>query len=350
MRHSLPLLLAALVAVAGCDSVVPPEPAAPTIEFGAASVSAAEGDTGVQIPVRLTNGVAGQTYTVEVLLATASSSATFGGDVQNFGAASGTNRVATVTLTGETDTKTVTIDVVDDAELEGPEAVVFALQRPSTSGGTQPVIGDNRQLRLEIGTPPIAAIRGRALGTVVTVEGIVTRARGRVSFIQDGTAAIATFANGNAYAAAVASGAIAQGDRIQIKGELSEFNSLLQIGNIQEFDVLSRGNALPAPQTITLSQLATSGDAYESELVRITGLRMTTGDVVFTNNTSYDVTNGGVTAILRTSSDSEVVGEAIQPLVGGAPGNYGPFTFTGVVGQFRDTNQLNPIRKSDLSK
>ena len=178
----------------------------------------------------------------------------------------------------------------------------------------------------------------------------MTRARGRVSFVQDATAAIAVFANGNAYAAAVASGDIAQGDRIQIKGTLSEFNSLLQIGTVESFKVLSRGNALPAPQTVTLSQIATSGDALESELVRVTGLTLTTGDVLFTNNTSYDATTGGSTITLRTSSDSEVTGEAIQPITGGAPGNYGPFTFTGVLGQFRDTNQLNPIRKSDFSK
>ena len=340
-----PVLLAALVAVAGCDSVEPPAETGPVIEFGAASVSAAEGDRQVEIPVTLTNGLSGQSYTVEVLLAAASSSATFGADVDNFGTAAGPNRVQTVTLTGPTDTQVVTIDVLDDTDLEAPEAIVFALQRPT--GAT---IGATRQLRLEIGTPPIAAVRARPLGTVVTVEGVVTRARGRVSFIQDGTAAIGTFANGNAYAAAIASGAVAQGDRVQIKGELQEFNSLLQIGSIESFNVISRGNALPAPQTVTLSQIATSGDALESELVRVTGLTLTTGDIVFTTNTSYDATAGGTTATLRTSSDSEIVGEVIQPITGGVPGAYGPFTFTGVLGQFRDTNQLNPIRTSDFSR
>ena len=344
-RLAAPVLLAALVAVAGCDSVVPETPPGPTIEFGAASVSAAEGDRQVQIPVTLANGQAGQSYTVEVLLAAASSSATFGADVQNFGTAAGPNRVATVTLTGPSDTQAVTIDVVDDTELEGPEAIVFALQRPT--GAT---VGETRQLRLEIGTPPIAAARSRSVGTIVTVEGIVTRARGRVSFIQDETAAIGTFANGNAYAAAIASGAVAPGDRVQIKGELTEFNGLLQVSNIESFNVVSRGNALPAPQTVTLSQIATSGDALESELVRVTGLTLTTGDVLFTNNTSYDAVNGGSTITLRTSSDSEVVGEEIQPITGGAPGAYGPFTFTGVLGQFRDTNQLNPLTEADFSR
>ena len=341
-----PVLLAALVAAAGCDTIEPPVETGPVIEFGAASVSATEGDRQVEIPVTLTDGESGQSYTVEVLLAAASSSATFGADVDDFGTAAGPNRVQTVTLTGPTDTQVVTIDVLDDTDLEAPEAIVFALQRPT--GAT---VGAARQLRLEIGTPPIATARAREVGTVVTVEGVVTRARGRVSFIQDATAAIGTFApTTTPYGAAIASGAVAQGDRVQIKGELQEFNSLLQIGNIESFNVLSRGNALPAAQTVTLSQIATSGDALESELVRVTGLTLTTGDVVFTTNTSYDATAGGTTATLRTSSDSEIVGEAIQPITGGAPGAYGPFTFTGVLGQFRDTNQLNPIRTSDFSR
>ena len=228
-------------------------------------------------------------------------------------------------------------------------------RRPSCSrSSARPAgatIGDARQFRVEIGTPPISAVRTRPLGTVVTVEGIVTRARGRVSFIQDNSgAAIAVFANGNEYFSAVASGAIAQGDRIQVVGELTEFNSLLQIGNVADFEVISRGNALPAAQTLMVSQIANSGDTYESELVRVTGLQLTTGDVVFTTNTSYDAVSGGSSIILRTSSDSEIVGEAIQPITGGTPGAYGPFTFTGVLGQFRDTNQLNPIRITDFSR
>ena len=350
----IPLLLAALLAVAsGCDSVEPPAEAGPVIQFGAASVSASEGDTGVEIPVTLSGGDAGQTYTVEVLLAAASSTAGFfnpatgAGDVENFGAAAGANRVVTVSLTGPSDTEVVTLDVREDDEIEEAETVVFGLQR-ATGGAT---IGSARQFRVEIGTPPIAATRARPLGTVVTVEGIVTRARGRVSFIQDDSgAAIAVFANGNPYFDAVANGSIAQGDRIQVVGALSEFNDLLQIGSVDGFTVLSRDNALPAPQTVTVSQVLNSGDEYESELIRIVGLTLPTTDVVFASNTSYTATAGESSIILRTSSDSEVVGEPIQPITGGTPGAYGPFTFTGVLGQFRGTNQLNPVRIADFSR
>ena len=238
------------------------------------------------------------------------------------------------------------MEVLEDEFAESPEVAVFALQNV-TGGAT---VGAARQFRVQIGTPPISAARARGAGATVTIEGIVTRARGRVSFVQDGTAALGVFANGNAYAAAVASGDIASGDRIQIQGELSEFNSLLQIGTVNSFKVLSRDNALPPAQTVTLSQIATSGDTYESELIRVTGLRLPTSDVLFSANTNYDVVNGGTTVILRPSSDSEIGGQPIQPLTGGSPGDYGPFTFTGVLGQFRDTNQLNPLRASDFSR
>ncbi len=353
----IPLLLAVLLAVAsGCDSVEPPVEQGPLIEFGAASVNASEGDAGVEIPVTLTGGVAGQTYTVEVLLATASSTTSYAsddpdgnrvGDIDNFGVPNGANRVATVTLTGPEDTDVVTVDVRPDDELESAEAAVFVLQR--ATGGAS--IGSGREFRLQVGTPPISVIRQRPLGTVVTIEGIVTRARGRVSFVQDDSgAALAVFANGNEYFNAVASGAIAQGDRIQIVGVLSEFNDLLQIGTVNDFDVLSRGNALPAAQTLTPAQIATSGDTYESELVRVTGLTLTTGDIVFTTNTSYEAVAAGGSIIIRTSGDSEIVNETVQPITGGSPGSYGPFTFTGVLGQFRGTNQLNPIRIADFSR
>ena len=84
--------------------------------------------------------------------------------------------------------------------------------------------------------------------------------------------------------------------------------------------------------------------------MRITGLQLTTSDVLFATNTSYDAVSGGASIIVRTSSDAEVTGQPIQPITGGAPGAYGPFTFTGVLGQFSGTNRLNPLRISDFSR
>lgn len=373
MRTVFPFLAALAVLFAGCDSDPVESFSGPTIQFGGAGANVSESDGTVSIPVRLTGGRAGETYTVQVLYASAASESVCGEsdsrtkpaclrpdgtpvpagqpaltDFANFGAAADANRVATVTLSGETDTQTVTLDIVEDSQAESAETAVFALQQ-ATNGAR---IGDPREFRLDIGTPPIADVRGRDLGSVVTVEGVVTRARGRFSYLQDGSgAAIAVFASGNDYGAAVASGAVAEGDRVQLVGTLSEFNGLLQISPVQDYQVLSRNNPLPAPQTVTISQLLSSGDAFESELIRVPGLTLSTTDIVFAANTSYNATANGNTIVLRTSrdTDSAVVGQLIDSLTGGQPGNYGPFTFTGVLGQFRGTNQLAPIELDDLS-
>ena len=345
------LLLAALLAVAsGCDSVVPPAERGPTIEFGAASVNASEGDSGVEIPVTLSNGVSGQSYTVEVLLATASST-TSATDVGTFGTADGANRVATVTLTGPEDTEVLTIDVLEDDDLEGSESAVFVLQR--ASGGAS--IGGNRQFQIDIGTPAIADSRVRPNGDVVTVEGIVTARFGRYTFIQDETAGIAIYAFADTN---IGMADIAPGDRIQVQGSLSEFGArdgaglgLKQIfvgrDSPATFTVLSRGNDLPAAQTLTVAQILANGESFESERVRVTGLRVVnTSDVVFQAGGAagnYTVSDGTGEMILRINggSESQLGGELVPT---------GPFTFVGPVGQFGGAYQLTPLVTTDLDR
>lgn len=357
MRRILPLgaLFALALGLAACDNGVEPAASGPVIQFASTSASVAESDGTVQIPVRLTGGQAGQTYTVQVLLAVAASTADGPNpsrpdlvpDYLEFGAAAGENRVVTLTLSGPEDTATAEITLVDDGVSEGSEVIAFVLQQPS-NGAT---IGANREFRLELGAPPISVIRTRPLGSTVTVEGVLTRARGRYSFIQDDSgAALAIFAGGGAYFDAIAAGDVAQGDFVSLTGTLSEFNGLLQLSPVAAFDVISRGNELPAPQTITVATLLGSGDTYEGELVRITGLTMSTSDVVFIASRNYDVTDGTGTAIMRTqrNTDSAIVDQPIASLTGGVPGAYGPFTFVGPVGQFQGTNQLQPVERTDL--
>jgi hypothetical protein len=351
MRTFYLSLTAAAVALAGCDSADPTEEAfdGPTVEFGSTSVNASESDGTVEIPVTLSNGAAGQTYTVEVLYAAAASTAGFDDDIAGFGADAGANRVATVTLTGESDAQTVTVDVLEDEDIEGPEVAVFALQQ--ASGGAR--IGDDREFRLEIGTPPIAQTRLRPDGDVVTVEGVVTGRFGRYTFLQDGTAGISVYAFSDT---PFGSADIEPGDRVQIRGELSEFGArdgaglgLKQIfvgrDSPAEFEVLSEGNDLPAPQTLTVAEILADGEAYESELIQVTGLSVVgTTDIVFQAGGSagnYTVTDGTGETILRINSGAESE-------LGGEPIPQGEFTFTGALGQFGGAYQLTPLRTTDL--
>lgn len=328
--------LAGLAALTGCDSGTELETfTGPTVQFAASSMNAAEGDGTIEIPVSLSGAAEGQQVTVEVLYAAASSSVDYDDDVSGFGIAEGDNRVATVTLTGPEDTQTVTIDVVEDSEPEAAEAAVFVLQR--VSEGAQ--IGDTREFRLEIGTPPIADVRGRDLGQTVTIEGIVTSAQNRYTFIQDGTAGIVVYEyEDQPFGEAVANGSVSVGDRVQIVGELGEFRGLLQVVDVTDYEVLSSGNELPDPQSVTVGQLLTSDDAYESELVRIEGLTVEGGAVVFEggSNTLTDGT-GTATAYLQFGSTLED-----QPV----PSE--PFTYVGPIGEYQGTNQLNPLSACEI--
>ncbi len=365
------LALAGLVAIgaAGCDSsgTTAAATAGPVVQFGTNSRLATEGlptesGTTVSIPVSLT-GSTGQPVSVEILFARSASTAAFnadstvaGTDITGFGTSDGGVQKATVSFDGTADeTKTVTFRVLQDNVFESSETAVFALQRPVGAS-----IGTTRELTVNIGTPPISTARAGTLGQIYTVEGIVTRALGRNTVIQDATGGIVLFGPaGSPIATAVADGSLRRGDRVQATGRFTEFQAttgapgtgLLEIDNIAlgGFQVLARDQALPAAQTITLAQFTAGdpdSDTYESELVRVTGLTIDPGtDVVFAFAKNYTVsqTVGGVTttAILRigSSGDSNAIGQPIPT---------GTFTFEGVAGQFRGANQLTVVRTTDL--
>ena len=366
MRLRFPLALALASVIAGCDttSVGPSAPVGPTVQFATNSVNASEGGTAT-IPVVLTGGT-GEPVTVEVLFAAGASTATLGDDFSGFGADDGGLQVATVTFSGtEQDTAYVTFDVADEGEIEGAEEAVFALQRAE---GAQ--IGANRTLSVVIGTLPLADVRVRPNLETVTAEGVVTRSEGRLTYIQDETAAIAIFAfDDSPFGEAVARGDIGPGDRIQVTGKLCEFGVIGFPDNIEPgtglkqitapsdqcfqeeppegeiaFEVLVDGGEadVPEPQDVTLAQIVGSGDVYESELVRVTDLTIDpAGDFAFQAPKSYTVTDPTGTGVLRTPSGPDT-------RIAGVPIPTGEFTFEGIVGQFRLDNQLTPIEETDI--
>lgn len=355
MRFFSLLALAGALAVSGCDSADPVsnEISGPTVAFGTSSTNAAEGGTAT-IPVTLTGGT-GQPVTVEVLFAgriSGTGRASFGSDFTGFGDDRSGTRVATVTFSGaETETQNITFAIADDGAVEDAETAEFALQN-----ATNATIVTPREFRLVIGTPPISSARARAVGETVTVEGVVTRVFGRYIFLQDASAAVVLFLPNasSPLGAAASSGAVAAGDRVQATGPITEFGAttglpgtgLLQISASdigERFAVLSRGNALPAAQTITAAQFRDGGDAYEAEIVRIVGLTFVGNtDVVFSNGKTYTVTDGTGNADMRVqgTSDTEVTSAIAVPA---------RFTYTGPTGQFRGTNQLQPTRITDIA-
>lgn len=190
----------------------------------------------------------------------------------------------------------------------------------------------------------ISAARAAADGETVTFDGIVTRAQGAFTYVQDasGTDGASGFTirqtSGNFFDD-VADGTITQGTSITVTGAKGYFAGLNQIdgSDLTSYTVNSQGNALPAPQVVTLVDLqGPGGEAYEAELVTVNDVEVVnTTDATFVEGTSYDIedptqdlsTNPADPVVLRIPdpADTNVVGEPIPTT---------SFSFTGIIGQF----------------
>lgn len=196
---------------------------------------------------------------------------------------------------------------------------------------------------------PIGTARAQADGATVTVTGTVSRTMGAFAYFQDATGGLTVRQTSGAFFDAVAAGTIKPGCAITVTGKLSSFRGLKQI-NAADLTTYTLGacGQPPAPQTVTASEIATNGEAYEAELVRVTGLDFVTAPAgALAPGTTYPVRDGSGTADLRipNATDSAVDGQAAP-----AP----PFAFEGVVGQFTATGattggyQLLAIGAGDL--
>lgn len=204
--------------------------------------------------------------------------------------------------------------------------------------------------------------REQGVGTEVKVEGTVTRVYGAYARIQDdsgptGASAIVirqtSGPNSTAFQDDIANGTIQPGTTVEVTGATSAFNGLFQINNddLTDYTVQGQGSP-PSPQTVTLSELAQNGEDYESELLRVEGLRFLSASGAFENETTYTVEDGDGQALeFRVQDDSETA-------IGGAPIPGGVFDFEGVLGQFNGEGpggdepdegyQFIPVRESDL--
>ncbi len=197
---------------------------------------------------------------------------------------------------------------------------------------------------------PIADVRAAANSTAgLALEGTVTRSRGRLTYIQDESAGIAVFQSSGPFRDAVNGGNVAEGDQIVLSGSRSDFSNLQQMSPAA-WAVLSRGNSLPPPQTVTLSDVATGGETYESELIQVVDLTIDgAGDTVFVASRTYAITDatdqsGAVSLRTPSASDSDIDG---LPVPAGA-------TFEGVLGQFSSSDpavgyQLTPVNAEDIT-
>jgi DNA/RNA endonuclease YhcR with UshA esterase domain/P pilus assembly chaperone PapD len=330
------------------NSIPPPPPDTTVVQFALSGGTAAEDSGTATVTVTLTDPSATTATAVQVLVvggtATAGDDYTFSTQTLTFPAGSSTSRSVTLTL-------------VDDLMAEDDETVVLALATPT--GGTAARVGGLGSFTLTLtdddsggNVLPMGEAHLLPDGTSVTVEGIVTRALGAFTRIQDETGGLVMRQTAGAFFDAVASGTVRKGDRLRATGVLSQFNALKQLNeaDITAFEVLSRDNPLPAVQMVTLAELAANGESYESELVRTTGLTIETSDLAFAAARTYTLSDaslaGGIVSLrLPNAGDSDVDGLSIIA---------GPYTFEGVLGQFSSTDpatgyQLMAVEAGDLT-
>jgi 5'-nucleotidase len=172
----------------------------------------------------------------------------------------------------------------------------------------------------------------------VTIEGVVTRARNRIAYLQDATGGIAVFQASGAFRDSINAGKVRSGDLLRVRGRRADFNNLTQIGVATTgftFTVLSRNNALPLPVTISIQDIVQNGEAFECRLVRIKNVSFVGASGNFVGNTNYRYTDPtGFIDTLRT-------GNTDTTLVNGTPIPTGQVAFVGVLSQFASPNTAN---------
>jgi uncharacterized protein YdeI (BOF family) len=190
------------------------------------------------------------------------------------------------------------VGIMDGAGTEFP---IFVDSRTGVVAGTWPAVGTlvrvtgvlgnddrsgNTGPRMEIrdgndiamvnaGVTSLAEARSMPLGTVVTVEGVVTWQLpwdSRTYFFQDATGGISTFHSG--------APDLLIGDMVTVTGEVAAFRGELQIGNVTDIQVSTPGTA-PAPRVVSASQI--NGGLFQGELVQATGTLMEVQSLSFDN-------------------------------------------------------------------
>ena len=187
----------------------------------------------------------------------------------------------------------------------------------------------------------IAEARTQPEGTLVTITGLVNSGNlsgsGSDYTIQDATAGI------NMYLAGVPV-ALGLGDEVTVTGITEDYSGKYEVKPATASDIVvnSTGNVLPEAQVISASELASNGEMYESELIRINGLSNAgTGDAwpVSGSDANLDVTDGSGTSVMRIDKETEI---------DGTPEPVWPMDVVGIVSEFNGTYQIMPRMLADF--
>jgi uncharacterized protein len=168
----------------------------------------------------------------------------------------------------------------------------------------------------------IAQVRGMTLKSNVQTTGVVTAVIGRTIYIQDATSSIVVYTPTD-------SGVVLPGHHIRVKGELTEYSTLLEI-NVNHEDIEILGTvAVPAAELLTAAQLQ---EDKEAKLVKVKNV--TVGAFAGGNYTAIDA--AGTSFQLRPPTSTWLTtGTTYEEI-------------TGVLSAFNGVYQLIPRNEGDI--
>lgn len=178
-------------------------------------------------------------------------------------------------------------------------------------------------------------VNGARVAVSGTVYGVNMRSSGLQFTLMDNTGGISTIEFNKDWGYTVA-----QGDVVVVRGGISQYRGLTQIGNIDT--VFKTGTATPVSPTIVNKP----SEETENKYIQVIGVEVLTTDATWGGNKNYDVTNGTDTFTVRIDRDTEIDGEAIPS---------GKLDIVGIGGQFDASSpytsgyQLLPQTKDDIT-
>lgn len=207
---------------------------------------------------------------------------------------------------------------------------------------------------MQLDTVPIVSIKAAKelpIGTQFITEGIVTRTLGKYTRIQDQTGGITIIQESGLFYNQVQTSDIAMGDRVRIEGRVSENNFLkvISTSDLINHSRISRLNPLPIPAKITLAEIANNGAAYESCLIRVENLTITSdNDLTYNESKTYQVMDSSektnsVVIRIGTNPDTDMDGKVLYT---------SSVIYEGVLSQSSSAAlcgyQLMPVLQTDL--
>ncbi len=237
-----------------------------------------------------------------------------------------------------------------DVELTEDTGTPFELTPTNTEDDVPVSVFEKGETKFEIdtinqgrvGNLDVENARQQGPGNTAAVTGTVTRAFGEYVRFQDESGS--TGASGLTVGPVTGDFKqdigvdITKGTRLYVRGTLSESDGLLRISgqDLEDYKIQGDGT-LPTAQEVSLSELQTNGEDYESELLQVDGLSFPSATGTFDANTTYEVEDETASLDYRVggSDQTDVIGESIPQ---------GTFTYEGVLGESGNGYQLVPIR------